>query len=190
MRAESTGGTVERGKEDPGRRIPHKGNRAHHNQTKDRAMKYLKPAGLILALVTAIALGAISLVVALGRPTQAELRVARGQLVAVQRQLNQIQGLAGQMDTTNLHNAITQINACLPELEAQVSGMNVTSSYITDATLVAGQTTDLAEWPMTVNLGPQLSLDCQRLLSQSCTIVLNQDPGPRGDPELSPFHRH
>lgn len=74
------------------------------------------------------------------------------------------QSNAVQNNTTQLDLKIAGITVCLPEMEAQLVDASVSGSYVSDPTIIIGQSTQLAEYPQSLSLGPQLSQDCQSLL--------------------------
>ena len=124
----------------------------------------LKYFTLTLAAIAAL-VAAGALAVALTGPTKADVAHVRSSVAQLHTSVDQLQGVAALNDTTTLDNEVRKLNECAAELEGQLTGASVTGSYLNDPNVVAGQNTELMEYPPTFSLGAQLSQDCSALLN-------------------------
>jgi hypothetical protein len=90
-------------------------------------------------------------------------RIAALQLKVNQLQVrtDQLQSLAGQMDTTSIQTRLTKLINCIPEIQAQLDGLQVNSGYFSNA---PGFNGDIAQYPVTLQNNTIISRDCQGLL--------------------------
>jgi hypothetical protein len=113
---------------------------------------------LILA-VAGVALSLVGLTHANSRADSLSRTVA-----AMKIEVATLQGQAALMDTTPIQNQLHKLLECVPEIQAQVDGMNVSSGYFTSP---AGFNGDVASYPVTLNNPTLISHDCQSMLHPS-----------------------
>jgi hypothetical protein len=119
----------------------------------------MKQTIVAIVLTVALALGIAGVVLAVVGMTRANSQSRA--IASLKVEVAQLQGQAALMDTTSIQNQLRKLAECVPEMQAQIDGLNVSSGYYTNP---VGFNGSVASYPVTLNNPTLISQNCRSVL--------------------------